>query len=209
MPTIVCVWHLMRNATSHIKDKCVLNCFRNFILGDLKVEQKWRDMDAKYQFEDNSWVNKLYAKRKMWSPIHIKGNFFVGIQTTSCYEIFHSHVAKYVDVKTNLTDFVEQFQRCLTYFRHREVVSDYFLNYGNVPLETNLQSLVRHVFVVVLTKELLLLLCPIIRRIVRVRIVDCKEMITFSVYMVVKYHSESVFHVSSCPSLGQFSYSCF
>ena len=77
----------------------------------------------------------------MWSPSYIKGNFFVGIYTTFHCEAFHSHVAKYVDVKSNLTDFIEQFQRCLTYFLHREIVTDHFSNYENVELETNLQFL--------------------------------------------------------------------
>jgi len=123
------VGHLMRNATSHVRDKGVLKCLKSFMLSDIEVvefEERWTNMVGKYELQDNHWITDLYARRKTWSPTHIRGNFFAGIQTTSRCEAFHSHVAKYVDVKLNLTEFVEQFQRSLTYFRHRETMADFF-----------------------------------------------------------------------------------
>ena len=78
-----------------------------------------------------------------WSPAHLRGYFFAGIRITSHCEAFHAHVAKYVHSRTNLTDFVEQFQRCLTYFRYRVVVADYSSTYGKEVLQTNLRSLER------------------------------------------------------------------
>ena len=89
------------------------------MLGDFEViefEEKWKEMVATFQLEDNSWIAELYEKRMKWSPAHLRGNFFAGIRATSQCEAFHAHVAKYVHSRTNLTDFVEQFQRCLTYF---------------------------------------------------------------------------------------------
>ena len=104
------------------------------MLGDFEViefEEKWKEMVATFQLEDNNWIVELYEKRMKWSPAHLRDNFFAGIRTTSRCEAFHAHVAKYVHSRTNLTDFVEQFQRCLTYFRYRVVVADYFSTYEN------------------------------------------------------------------------------
>ncbi|KAG4944102.1 hypothetical protein JHK84_048155 [Glycine max] len=43
---------------------------------------------------------------------------------------------------------------------------------------------------------------------IKLRVVDCKEMATFSIYTVVKYYSGSVWLVSYCPSTVDFSCSC-
>lgn len=63
----------------------------------------------------------MYEKRKMWSTAHIRGNFFVVIRTTSRCEAFHSHMGNYVNPRINLTDFVEQSQRCQSYFHFKEL----------------------------------------------------------------------------------------
>ncbi|KAL5134425.1 Protein FAR1-RELATED SEQUENCE 5 [Glycine soja] len=43
---------------------------------------------------------------------------------------------------------------------------------------------------------------------IKLRVIDCKEMVTFSVYWVVKYCSGSVWRVSYCPSMVDFTCSC-
>ncbi|KAH1198947.1 Protein FAR1-RELATED SEQUENCE 5 [Glycine max] len=115
MPSVfhkLCAWHLLRNALSHVGDKQVLKWLKNLMLGDFEVvtfEEKWKEMIATFELEDNSWIGELYEKRMKWSPAHLR----------------------------------EQFQRCLTYFRYRAVVVDYFSTYGNEVLQTNLRSLER------------------------------------------------------------------
>ncbi|KAL5133700.1 Protein FAR1-RELATED SEQUENCE 5 [Glycine soja] len=133
------------------------------MLRHVEFEERWTDMVSKYELQENNWITDLYARRKMWSSTHIRGNFFVGIRSTSCYESFHSYVAKYVDVKSNLTEFGKQFQRCLT---------------------------------------------STIAKIVKLRVLDCKEMATFCIYIVVKYHSEFVWCVCYYPLSIEFKCSC-
>ncbi|KAG5069107.1 hypothetical protein JHK85_001484 [Glycine max] len=43
---------------------------------------------------------------------------------------------------------------------------------------------------------------------IKLRVIDCKEMVMFSVYMVLKYCSGSVWHVSYCPPTVHFSCCC-
>ncbi|KAG4947095.1 hypothetical protein JHK87_043102 [Glycine soja] len=190
----LCAWHLLSNALSHVRDKQVLKWLKKLMLGDFEViefEEKWTEMVATFQLEDNSWIAELYEKRMKWSPAHLRGNFFAGIRTTSRCEAFHAHVAKYVHSRTNLTDFVEQFQRCLTYFRYRVVVADYFSTYENE-----------------LTKEMFILFQSYVSWTIKLRFVDCIEMVMFLVYTIVKYCSGSVWRVSYCPFTVHFSCCC-
>ncbi|XP_028215161.1 protein FAR1-RELATED SEQUENCE 5-like [Glycine soja] len=179
MPSVfhkLCAWHLLRNALSHVGDKQVLKWLKNLMLGDFEVvtfEEKWKEMIATFELEDNSWIGELYEKRMKWSPAHLRGNFFAGIRTTSRCEAFHAHVAKYVHSRTNLTDFVEQFKRCLTYFRYRAIVADYFSTYGNEVLQTNLRSLERSADQL-LTEEMFILFQSYVSRTIKLRVVDCK-----------------------------------
>ncbi|KAG5122233.1 hypothetical protein JHK84_040573 [Glycine max] len=206
----LCAWHLLRNALSHVRDKHVLKWLKKLMLDDFEVvefEEKWKEMVATFELEDNSWIAELYEKRMKWSTAHLRGHFFAGIRTTSHCEAFHAHVAKYVHSRTNLTDFVEQFQRCLTYFRYKVVVADYLSTCEKEVLQTNLRSLERsgdELF----TKEMFKLFQYYLCKTIKLRVVDCKEMVTFSVYIVVKYCSGSVWRVSYCPSTVDFTCSC-
>ena len=86
-------------------------------------------------------------------------------------------------------------------------MAGYFSTYGNEVLQTNLRSLERsgdHF----LTKEMFKLFQSYLCRTIKLRVVDCKEMATFSIYTVLKYCSGSVWLVSYCPSTVDFSCSC-
>ena len=83
----------------HFGDKQVLKWLKKLMLGDfevIKFEEKWKEMVATFELEDNSWIVELHEKRMKWSPAHLRGNFFAGIRATSQCEAFHAHVAKYV-----------------------------------------------------------------------------------------------------------------
>ncbi|RZB57769.1 Protein FAR1-RELATED SEQUENCE 5, partial [Glycine soja] len=122
----------------------------------VEFEEKWKEMVATFELEDNTWIAELYEKRMKWSPAHLR---------------------------------------------------DYSSTYGNEVLQTNLRSLEQsddHL----LTKEMFKLFQSYLCRTIKLRVVDCKEMATFSIYTVVKYYSGSVWLVSYCPSTVDFSCSC-
>ncbi|KAG4936598.1 hypothetical protein JHK85_051517 [Glycine max] len=81
MPSVfhkLCAWHLLRNALSHVGDKQVLKWLKNLMLGDFEVvtfEEKWKEMIATFELEDNSWIGELYEKRMKWSPAHLREQF--------------------------------------------------------------------------------------------------------------------------------------
>ncbi|XP_028206367.1 protein FAR1-RELATED SEQUENCE 9-like [Glycine soja] len=138
------------NALSHVRDKHVLKWLKKLMLGDFEVvefEEKWKEMVATFELEDNTWIAELV------------------------------------------------------------VVADYSSIYGNEVLQTTLRSLERsgdELF----TKEMFKIFQSYLCRTIKLRVVDCKEMVTFSVYTVVKYCSGSVWRVSYCPSTVDFTCTC-
>uniref|UniRef100_K7KWG9 MULE transposase domain-containing protein n=1 Tax=Glycine max TaxID=3847 RepID=K7KWG9_SOYBN len=97
----------MRNAITRVMSSVFHKLC--LMLGDFEVvkfEEKWKEMVATFELEDNTWIAELYEKWMKWSTAHLRGCFFAGIRTTSRCEAFHAHVAKYVHSRTNLTDFL-------------------------------------------------------------------------------------------------------
>ncbi|KAL5147053.1 Protein FAR1-RELATED SEQUENCE 5 [Glycine soja] len=183
----LCAWHLLRNALSHVRDKHVLKWLKKLMLGDFEVvefEEKWKEMVATFELEDNSWIAELYEKRMKWSTAHLRGHFFAGIRTTSRCEAFHAHVAKYVHSRTNLTDFII---RQHTGKKFCKQISDLLSG---------------------LVMNCLQRRCFNFFSLIYLRVVDCKDMATFSVFTVVKYCSGSVWRVSYCPSTIEFTCTC-
>ncbi|MCI18556.1 protein FAR1-RELATED SEQUENCE 5-like, partial [Trifolium medium] len=71
----LCAWHLIRNATSNVKDIQFVSRFKQCMLGDFDVaefECRWTKLVADFELEENSWVSDLYEKRKMWATAHIR-----------------------------------------------------------------------------------------------------------------------------------------
>jgi hypothetical protein len=189
----------------------VMSYLKKCMLGDIEVsrfEETWNEMVNKFGLEDNTWIRDLYEKRNMWATTLIRGNCFAGIRTTSRCEALHSHIEKFVHLRCNLTNFVQQFHRCLTYFQFREVESDFESNYGQFVLQTSLRSIERfasrH-----FTNKMFILFRLVLSKASLIRVLECHEMAMYSIYLVTKWKSsETVWHVSYSSSLEDIRCSC-
>ncbi|XP_045807515.1 protein FAR1-RELATED SEQUENCE 5-like [Trifolium pratense] len=207
----LCAWHLLRNAMSNIGNLEFIPYLKKCMLGDndvWKFEKLWNEMIDKFGLQDNSWIKELYQKKKMWSTAHIRGHFFAGIRTTSRCEAFHSHMGQFVHSKMNMTDFVKQFNRCVCYFRFKEVEADFHSQYGNAVLQTPLRSLERSASKQ-FTHEIFCLVRSVLKKVSLISLCDTQEMASFSSYSVTKYQDEGhVCRVSHSPSNNEFKCSC-
>lgn len=207
----LCAWHLLRNVMSNIGIPDFIPYFKKCMLGDMdvwKFEMLWTEMVQRFGLEDNNWINELYEKKKMWETAHIRGHFFAGIRTTSRCEAFHSHMGPYVNSKMNMTDFVKQFHRCVSYFRFREVEADFKSQYGTAVLQTNLRSLERSA-ANQFTKEIYEMVRVVLKKVSLISLVDTQEMSSFTIYSVTKYRGDRhVWRVSHCPSNNELKCSC-
>ncbi|KHN13123.1 Protein FAR1-RELATED SEQUENCE 5 [Glycine soja] len=55
----LCAWHLLRNALSHVRDKQVLKWLKK------EFEEKWKEMVATFELEDNTWIAELTIKLRV------------------------------------------------------------------------------------------------------------------------------------------------
>jgi hypothetical protein len=207
----LCAWHLLRNASSNVGIADFMSYLKRCMLGDMEVnkfEELWEEMVEKFGLQDNNWINEMYAKKRMWATAHIKGEFFAGIRTTSRCEGLHSHIGQFVHSRINLTDFVQQFHRCLTYFRFREIESDYHSNYGQPVLQTSLRFIERSASNQ-FTREIFFLFRNALKKSLMLRIIEIQEMSMGSIYKVSKYCGNgSVWHVTHCETPVDFKCSC-
>lgn len=207
----LCAWHLLRNASSNVGIADFMSYLKRCMLGDMEVnkfEELWEEMVEKFGLQDNNWINEMYAKKRMWATAHIKGEFFAGIRTTSRCEGLHSHIGQFVHSRINLTDFVQQFHRCLTYFRFREIESDYRSNYGQPVLQTSLRFIERSASNQ-FTREIFFLFRNALKKSLMLRIIEIQEMSMGSIYKVSKYCGNgSVWHVTHCETPVDFKCSC-
>jgi len=59
----LCAWHLIRNATSNIKNPHFVQKFKQCLLGDVDVdvfERKWDELVTGFGLEGNLWMLEMY-----------------------------------------------------------------------------------------------------------------------------------------------------
>ncbi|RYR49481.1 hypothetical protein Ahy_A07g035987 [Arachis hypogaea] len=86
--------------------------------------QKWFEIIERFGVENKNWVLDMYKKRHSWATAHIRGKFFAGFWTTSRCEGLNSIIAKYVNSRYNLVEFIQHFNRCVDHIRWKEVQAD-------------------------------------------------------------------------------------
>lgn len=185
----LCAWHLLRNASTNIGIPEFMSYLKRCMLSDVEVskfESLWAEMVEKFGLQDNSWIKEMYDKRQMWATAHIRGSFFAGLRTTSRCEALHGHMGQFVHSRINMTDFVQQFHRCLTYFRFREIQSDFESNYGSPVLQTSLRGIEKSASKK-FSKEIFMMFRTVLKKAMLLRITDSQEMSTGSIFKVMKY----------------------
>ncbi|KAJ1400084.1 Zinc finger, PMZ-type [Sesbania bispinosa] len=207
----LCAWHLIRNATTNVKNPRFTSLFEDCMLRDHEIsefESKWGDMVNACGVQDNMWVRQLYEKKMMWATSYIRGNFFAGFRTTSRVDGLHALLGKFVNSRHNLTEFLEHHQRCLLQMRFREVESDFDSIHGEQELQTQLRSL-EMAAAKVYTKEILFMFRQVVQSASRVRVTGEKRIGSGFIYFVSKYRrADKEWHVTFWPSNIEFKCSC-
>ncbi|KAJ1375421.1 Zinc finger, PMZ-type [Sesbania bispinosa] len=129
----LCAWHLMRNTTSNVKNADFTKSFEKCMLGyyDVGTFRKKRcELVATFGVEENPWVISIYEKRTIWATAYLRGKFFGGFRTTSRCEGLHSELAKFVNSRYNLSDFLQHFHRCLSHMRFKEKEDEFSSLHG-------------------------------------------------------------------------------
>ncbi|XP_052113735.1 protein FAR1-RELATED SEQUENCE 5-like [Arachis duranensis] len=207
----LCAWHLIRNAISNIGKPQFTSMFKKCMLGDYEIDvfhQKWFKMVERFGVENKNWVLDMYKKRHSWATAHIRGKFFAGFRTTSRCEGLNSIIAKYVNSRYNLVEFIQHFNRCVDHMRWKEVQADLASVNGRPSLQTYFQQLERSA-VNVYTLSIFHMFQPILVRAASMKVINMRQTGSYVIYSVdLDRMSNEMWCVFCCDNEMEFNCSC-
>lgn len=111
-----CIWHIVAKLSSWFSlplgsryndFKSEFHRLYNLEFVD-DFEHQWNLMVAQFGLSMDRHINLLYCHRQFWALAYLKDFFFAGMTTTGRSESINSYVKRFLDVKTSLTDFLNQ-----------------------------------------------------------------------------------------------------
>ncbi|XP_028057631.1 protein FAR1-RELATED SEQUENCE 5-like [Camellia sinensis] len=78
-----------------------------------EFDEEWQAMIAKFNLDDNEWLGVLYNERHRWIPTYVKDVFWASMSTTQRSESMNAFFNGYVNSKTTLKQFVDQYDNAL------------------------------------------------------------------------------------------------
>lgn len=162
-----------------------------------------------FGLDENLWVLEMYEKRSMWETSHTRGNFFAGFWTTSRCEGLNSEFGKYVNVWSNLLDFLKHFFRWLEYIRYREFEADFAsTSYTEPVLQTHYRSLEKPGSIL-FTKEMHKIFCQVLQRACNCFVAGRRNSGTTFMHIVCRYDKHGIqWYVSFFELSLEFKCSC-
>ncbi|XP_075656108.1 protein FAR1-RELATED SEQUENCE 5-like [Castanea sativa] len=103
-----------------------------------KFESAWPVLLDKYNLRGNEWLQLLYIDRKMWVPTYVRDTFFAGMYATQQSTSVNSLFDGYVNARTTLQDFAEQYEKALDDRYEKEARAEFETFYTKPVLKTPL-----------------------------------------------------------------------
>ncbi|KAI3940961.1 hypothetical protein MKW92_033439 [Papaver armeniacum] len=129
----LCIWHIYQNAAKHLSH--VFEKFENFAkefsncVYDHEEEAEfidaWNKMLAKYNLQENDWLNRLFELKEKWALVYGRDTFSAEITTTQRSESLNSVIKRYVSYKYDLLRFFRRFEKLVEDRRYEELKSDF------------------------------------------------------------------------------------
>ncbi|CAN1256278.1 Protein FAR1-RELATED SEQUENCE 5, partial [Linum perenne] len=99
----LCLWHLQKNVTEHVKKSKSPNFAKRFYklakadLTEIEFELQWKELVESANLQHYNWINKdLYESRQNWARAYLRNKFYAGVTSTSRCEGLNSMITKYV-----------------------------------------------------------------------------------------------------------------
>ncbi|XP_028096510.1 protein FAR-RED IMPAIRED RESPONSE 1-like [Camellia sinensis] len=127
-----CLWHIMkkileklRGYSQYVSIKVALsNAVYDSFTKD-EFEEYLEAMIENFNLNDNEWLGVLYCERYRWILAYVKDIFWAGISTTQRSESMNAFFDGYVNSKTTLKQFVEQYDNALRSKVENETKADF------------------------------------------------------------------------------------
>ncbi|XP_042954704.1 protein FAR1-RELATED SEQUENCE 4-like [Carya illinoinensis] len=131
-----CLWHILKKLPeklglhgaykTELKSQ-LLNC--DCVYDSHTIEEfegSWEVLITKYNLQKNAWLKSLYAERTYWALVFMKEVLWAGMSTTQQSESINAFFYGYVHAKTNLKEFVDQFNNALKKKIENESEADFY-----------------------------------------------------------------------------------
>lgn len=186
----LCVWHLQRNAQSHVRNKpnftkvftkCIFEYFT-----PTEFDKLWWNMVEAEGLQNNDWVNKIYSKRDRWAETFLRGHFFADTRTTQRCEGMNAYMNRFLQQKLKLQEFVRQIDRALSRTRYKELEQTFKTKHSSSLISSHLQSLEKHAESIY-TRNLFFMVREQIRKEPQFLVSTCVTIVERQVYQLTRY----------------------
>ncbi|XP_058223590.1 protein FAR1-RELATED SEQUENCE 5-like isoform X4 [Rhododendron vialii] len=115
-----CIWHILKKVPEKLGKydayKSISPSLHSVVYDSLtkdEFEDAWEAFIKKYELQDNEWLHGLYLEKNRWVPAFVKDVFWAGMSSTQRSESMNSYFDDYINSKTTLKQFVEQYENAL------------------------------------------------------------------------------------------------
>lgn len=142
-----CKWHIMRKMPKEMGQvysalpktfQVEFDKYVNKSETPEDFESVWQLLLDKYNIRGNEWLQSLYIDRKLWVTAYIRGTFFAGMHATQQSGSVNSLFDGYVNARTTLQDFAEQYEKALDGHYEKEAKAEFETFYTKPVLKTPL-----------------------------------------------------------------------
>ncbi|KAK4348029.1 hypothetical protein RND71_034368 [Anisodus tanguticus] len=128
-----CKWHIFKECQEKLSH--VLSEYINFeaefhkcvsLMDSIEeFEAYWFTLIDKYDLGENEWLQAIYADRKKWVPVYLRGTFFAEMSITHSSDSMNSYFDGYVNASTTLQQFIKLYEKAVESRYEKEVKADY------------------------------------------------------------------------------------
>ncbi|KAF5444893.1 hypothetical protein F2P56_033985 [Juglans regia] len=128
-----CLWHILKKVPEKLGSygsyktgmkNALMKCVYDSQSID-EFETSWVQLITTYNLHECTWLQSLYADREHWVPAFLKDCFWARMSTTQLSESMNAFFDRYVNAKTNLKEFVDQFDNALRKKIENENAADF------------------------------------------------------------------------------------
>ncbi|KAG6631832.1 hypothetical protein CIPAW_13G117300 [Carya illinoinensis] len=128
-----CLWHILKKVPEKLGSygsyktgmkNALMKCVYDSQHVD-EFEKCWDELLTTYNLQENAWLHSLYVEREHWVPAFFKDCFWAGMSTTQRSESMNAFFDGYVHSRTNLKEFVDQFDNALKKKIENENLADF------------------------------------------------------------------------------------
>ncbi|XP_020232603.1 protein FAR1-RELATED SEQUENCE 1 isoform X2 [Cajanus cajan] len=128
-----CLWHVLSKVPEKLGRVVIrhgefMSRFNKCVLRSRTKEQfekRWGKMVERFELGGESWLWDIYEDREQWMPVFMKGRSLAGMSTVQRSEAMNCLFDKYVQRRTTLKEFLEQYRVVLRVKCEEEAKADF------------------------------------------------------------------------------------